>query len=110
LWARKDPLLQAGRSISASRYRYRALTLSKFQNTPTPPAAPEVKWPKIDKKLADANPFAYLNFVLTLCPPTGPAAVEISMRARFAKIGVEAGHRSRSTSSRRSRRRSSRWV
>ena len=70
---------------------YRALTLSKFQNKPTPPAAAEITWPKIDKKLADADPFAYLNFVLTLCPPTGPAAVEIPMRARFAKIGVEAG-------------------
>jgi hypothetical protein len=70
---------------------YRALTLSKFQNKPAPPAAPEIKWPKIDKKLADADPFAYLNFVLTLCPPTGPAAVEIPMRTRFAKIGVEAG-------------------
>ena len=70
---------------------YRALTLSKFQNKPTPPAAAEITWPKIDKKLADADPFAYLNFVLTLCPPTGPAAVEIPMRARLAKIGVEAG-------------------
>src|SRR5262249_7516815 len=39
----------------------------------------------------DADPFAYLNFVLTLCPPTGPAAVEVPMRGRFAKIGIEAG-------------------
>ncbi|MDP3937601.1 MAG: DUF1254 domain-containing protein [Deltaproteobacteria bacterium] len=70
---------------------YRALTLSKFQDKPSPAAAPEVAWPKIDKKLADADPFAYLNFVLTLCPPTGPAAVEVPMRNRFAKIGVEAG-------------------
>ena len=70
---------------------YRAMTLSNFQNKPAPPAAPEIKWPKVDKQLADADPFAYLNFVLTLCPPTGPAAVEVPMRARFAKIGVEAG-------------------
>lgn len=70
---------------------YRALTLSKFQNKPTPPAAPEIAWPKVDKKSADADPFAYLNFVLTLCPPTGAAAVEIPMRTRFAKIGIEAG-------------------
>ena len=53
---------------------YRALTLSKFQGKPAPPAAPKLRWPKIDKKSADADPFAYLNFVLTLCPPTGPAA------------------------------------
>jgi len=70
---------------------YRALPLSKFQNKPAPPAAPAIAWPKIDKKRAGADPFAYLNFVLTLCPPTGPAAVEIPMRARFAKIGVVAG-------------------
>ena len=67
------------------------MTLSQFQNKPAPPAAPEINWPKIDKQMADANPFAYLNFVLTLSPPVGPAAVEIPMRERFAKIGVEAG-------------------
>jgi hypothetical protein len=70
---------------------YRGQTLSQFKHEPAPPAAPEIKWPKIDKKLADADPFAYLNFVLQLCPPTGPAAVEAPLRDRFAKIGVEAG-------------------
>src|SRR5262245_54616760 len=70
---------------------YRAEPLSKFQKKPPPPAAPAIAWPPIDKKSADADPFAYLNFVLTLCPPTGPAAVEVPMRERFAKIGVEAG-------------------
>lgn len=70
---------------------YRAEPLSKFQGKPAPPAAPAVEWPKIDKALADANPFAYLNFVLQLAPPTGPASVEAPMRARFAKIGIEAG-------------------
>ena len=62
-----------------------------FEHKSAPPAAPEINWPNIDKKLADADPFAYLNFVLQFCPPTGPAAVEIPLRARFAKIGVEAG-------------------
>jgi hypothetical protein len=70
---------------------YRAQPLSKFQNKPAPPPAPPVAWPKIDKKLVDADPFAYLSFVLTLCPATGPAAVEVPLRERFAKIGVEAG-------------------
>jgi len=70
---------------------YRAMTLSKFLNKAAPPPAPKVAWPKIDKQSADADPFAYLNFALTLCPPNGPAAVEVPMRARFAKIGVEAG-------------------
>jgi len=70
---------------------YRGETLSQFQNKPSPPPAPEIEWPKIDKQLADANPFAYLNFILQFCPPMGPAEVEVPMRARFAKIGVEAG-------------------
>src|SRR5262249_5831576 len=67
------------------------LQLRKFRGKPAPPAAAALAWPRIDKKSADADPFAYLNFVLTLCPPTGAAAVEVPMRARFAKIGVEAG-------------------
>jgi hypothetical protein len=70
---------------------YKAQTLSAFLNQAAPPAAPEIKWPKIDKKLAETDPFAYLNFVLQFCPPMGPAAVEKPMRARFAKIGIEAG-------------------
>jgi hypothetical protein len=41
--------------------------------------------------MAGANPFAYLNFVLALSPPTEAAAVELPLRARFAKIGIEAG-------------------
>jgi len=70
---------------------YRGETLSQFLKKPAPPAAPAIEWPKIDKKLADADPYAYLNFVLQFAPPTGPAAVEAPLRARFAKIGVEAG-------------------
>ena len=70
---------------------YRAIPLSKFLNRPAPPAAPEIAWPKIDKKLAASDPFTYLNFVLQFCPATGPAAVEAPLRARFAEIGIEAG-------------------
>ncbi|MBX7104947.1 MAG: DUF1254 domain-containing protein [Gemmataceae bacterium] len=70
---------------------YKARTLSAFLNRPAPPAAPAVNWPKIDKKLADSDPFAYLNFVLQFCPPVGPAEVEKPLRASFARIGVEAG-------------------
>ena len=70
---------------------YRAVPLSTFMNRPAPEPAPEIKWPKIDKKMADADPFGYLAFVLSFCPPVGPAAVEEAMRGRFAKIGIEAG-------------------
>jgi hypothetical protein len=70
---------------------YRGMPLSKFQNKPAPPAVLEIAWPKIDKQLADSDPFTYLNFVLQFCPAMGPAAVEMPLRTRFAKIGIEAG-------------------
>src|SRR4051794_23917364 len=70
---------------------YRAEPLSKFLNKPAPASAPEINWPKIDKQMAGEDPFGYLNFLLQFCPPTGTAAVEVPLRAGFAKIGVEAG-------------------
>jgi hypothetical protein len=66
-------------------------TLSAFLGKPAPPAAPAIEWPKIDKQLAKASPFEYLNFVLQFCPLLGPAEVEKPLRDRFASIGVEAG-------------------
>lgn len=70
---------------------YKLQTLSAFLGQPAPPAAPTIEFPKIDKQLAEQNPFAYLNFVLQFCPTTGAAEVEKPLRARFAKIGIEAG-------------------
>jgi hypothetical protein len=70
---------------------YRAMPLSKFLNTAPPSPAPTIAWPKIGAKTAAEDPFGYLNFLLGLCPPTGTAAVEVSLRARFARIGIEAG-------------------
>jgi hypothetical protein len=70
---------------------YKVQTLSAFLKKGAPVAAPEIKWPKIDKKLAEADPFAYLNFALQFCPPTGSAEVERPLRAKFVKIGIEAG-------------------
>ncbi len=70
---------------------YRAEPLSKFLNQLAPPPAPEINWPKIDKQMAERDPFGYLAFLLRFCPPTGTAAVEVPLRARFARIGIEAG-------------------
>jgi hypothetical protein len=70
---------------------YRAVPMSRFQNSAAPPAAPDIEWAKIDKQMAAADPFGYLGFLLQFCPATGPAAVELPLRARFAKIGIEAG-------------------
>lgn len=70
---------------------YKLEGLASFLGQPAPLAAPDVTWPKIDKKLAETRPFAYLNFLLQFCPPVGPAEVEKPLRARFAKLGIEAG-------------------
>ncbi|MCA9235214.1 MAG: DUF1254 domain-containing protein [Planctomycetales bacterium] len=70
---------------------YKCQTLSQYLKSPAPPAAPAVDWPQGDKELIQKNPFEYLAFVLQFCPPTGDAAVEKPLRARFAKIGIEAG-------------------
>jgi hypothetical protein len=70
---------------------YQVQTLSAFLNKGAPRAAREIMWPKIDSKLAEADPFSYLSFVLQFCPPTGSAAVEIPLRAKFAQIGIEVG-------------------
>jgi hypothetical protein len=70
---------------------YRGEPLSKFLGKPAPPAAPKIDWPAIDEKRAAADPFAYLAFLLQFAPPTGTAAVEVPLRERFARIGIEAG-------------------
>ncbi|HWB10821.1 MAG TPA: DUF1254 domain-containing protein [Pirellulales bacterium] len=70
---------------------YKLQTLSAFLKTPAPPPPPEIKWPTIDKKSAESDPFVYLNFLLQFCPTVGSAEVEKPLRGRFAKIGVEPG-------------------
>ncbi|PQO46617.1 DUF1254 domain-containing protein [Blastopirellula marina] len=70
---------------------YQLIPLSVFKGEKAPPAAPEIKWPKIDKELAAKQPFDYLSFVLQFCPPVGPAKVETDMRKRFMTIGIDAG-------------------
>ena len=89
----RTQLFKAGdlENVKKIQAGYRAETLSHFQNKPAPPAGATVVWPNIDKQLASSDPFAFLNFVLQFCPPVGSAKVELPMRARFAKIGIEAG-------------------
>lgn len=67
------------------------MPLSVFSKQPAPAPAPEINWPKIDRKLAKADPFGYLNFILQFTPPIGSVTVETPLRDRFATIGIEAG-------------------
>jgi hypothetical protein len=67
---------------------YKVQTLSAYLKQPPPPAAPKIRFPKIDAKLAKTRFFDYLAFSLQFAPP-GPE--EEAIRAKLAKIGVVAG-------------------
>ena len=69
-------------------------TLSAYQKQPPPPAVPAIDWPKFDKKQAEVDPFSYLDFLLRFCPTVGTAAVEKSLREKFARFGIGTGNRS----------------
>jgi hypothetical protein len=68
---------------------YTVQPLSAFLDQPAPPAAPEIEWPKFDKKLTmEEQPFETLNFLLQVAPPVPE---ETALRARFEKIGIAPG-------------------
>jgi hypothetical protein len=67
---------------------YKVQTLSAFLKQPSPPAAPAVDFPKIDKELVKTNFFEYLDFALQFAPP-GPE--ERVIRETLARIGVGPG-------------------
>src|ERR1700724_789756 len=70
---------------------YKVQTLSQFLGRPAPAPAPTINFPKpltADAERTSLDFFSILNFVLQFCP-TNPA--EAAMRARFAKIGINAG-------------------
>jgi hypothetical protein len=63
---------------------YKVQPLSVYLKQPAPPAAPAIKFPKIDKELVKTKFFEYLDFALQFAP-AGPEEKEI--RARLASIG-----------------------
>ena len=67
---------------------YQVRPLSAYLKQPTPPAAPKVDFPKIDKESAKKGFFGYLDFSLPFAPP-GPE--EKAIREKLARIGVGAG-------------------
>jgi hypothetical protein len=70
---------------------YKAEPLSKFLGKPAPAAAPAVNWVKpLSPQEQRTSPefFNVMNFLLQF---TAPHPSEKTLRARFAKIGVEAG-------------------
>jgi len=73
---------------------YKVQTLSQYLKQPAPPAAPKVNFPKIDAEMARTGFFDYLAFALQFAPP-GPEEKEI--RAKLARLGIEAGKNFRFT-------------
>jgi hypothetical protein len=70
---------------------YKAEPLSAFLGTPAPAAPPAVKWVKpLSPQEQRTSPefFSIMNFLLQF---TAPHPSEQALRARFARIGVEAG-------------------
>jgi len=67
---------------------YKAQPLSAYLHEPAPPAAPAIKFPKVNKELVKKNFFEYLDFALQFAPP-GPE--EKAIRAKLARLGIGAG-------------------
>ena len=67
---------------------YKARALSAYLGQSSPPVAPAIDFPVINKDLVKENFFEYLDFALQFAPGT-PDEQEI--RARLAKIGVGPG-------------------
>ena len=78
-------------NVKAIQAEYEAKPLSAFLGEPAPAAAPAIDWPAIDTTTEKKDVLSYLPFLLQFAPPTGPAAVEVPLRAKFATIGVESG-------------------
>ena len=64
---------------------YKVQTLSAYLNQPSPPSAPTVDFPKVDKELVKTNFFEYLDFALQFAPVQEN---EKEIRAQLARIGV----------------------
>lgn len=78
-------------NVKAIQAKYQATSLSVFLGSPRPKPTSAVNWPAIDKSTEKTQFFDYLAFLLQFAPPTGPAAVEVPLREKFAMIGIRAG-------------------
>jgi hypothetical protein len=78
-------------NVKAIQAKYSVQPLSAFLDEPAPASAPAIDWPKSTKAMEREDPFGYLAFVLQFAPATGPAAVEVPLREKLARIGIEAG-------------------
>ena len=78
-------------NVKAIQAEYEAKPLSAFLGEPAPAAPAAIDWPAIDTSTEKKDVLSYLPFLLQFAPPTGAAAVEDPLRAKFATIGIESG-------------------
>jgi hypothetical protein len=67
---------------------YKVQTLSQYLNQASPPPAPAINFPNINKELVKTNFFEYLDFALQFAPAQ---PIEADIRAKLARIGVGPG-------------------
>lgn len=72
-------------NVVAVQRGYMAEPLSGFLRQPAPPAAPEIRWPRITADLAKHHFFDYLAFALQF---NAPQPNEAAVRAELARIGI----------------------
>lgn len=73
-------------NVVAVQRGYRTEPLSAFLRQPAPPAAPAIRWPRIDADLAKHHFFDYLAFALQF---NAPQPNEAAIRAQLATIGID---------------------
>lgn len=73
-------------NVVAVQRGYKVEPLSTFARTPAPPAAPEIRWPRVNADLAKHHFFDYLAFALQF---NAPQANEAAIRAQLATIGID---------------------
>ena len=73
-------------NVVAVQRGYKVAPLSTFLRQPAPPAAPEIRWPRITADLAKHHFFDYLAFALQF---NAPQPNEAAIRAQLASIGID---------------------
>ncbi|WP_137178655.1 DUF1254 domain-containing protein [Roseomonas sp. AR75] len=73
-------------NVIAVQRGYKAEPLSAFLRQPAPPAAPEIRWPRVTADLAKHHFFDYLAFALQF---NAPQPNEAAIRAQMATIGID---------------------
>jgi hypothetical protein len=75
-------------NVVAIQRGYRAEPLSAFLRQPAPPAAPVIRWPRVNADLVKHHFFDYLDFALQF---SAPQPEEAAIRASMARIGIGTG-------------------